>query len=451
MPLDINFKNWLSKNNMWLKNGKTGKEHTHNVMEYGCFLSVKEEFKDKFIKKLSKTIDKGQINFLLEVRSDYFKFMVDVDFKSEFGLTSEEKLNLIKTIQTSVNSCINIEDNLLIVSSTKDEQIIYQDEEMVKIGMHLIWPNLIVGMNEARFLRSAIIQYLDLNIKSFSINNWEMIIDNSIYDNQHGLRMNSSNKNGVCPKCKNNKIKKEQCIKCNRTGWFDQVRVYKPTLVMNNEIIDNDILQILQNDTFKNLKTTSIRSNCNESNIEIDENKFPKWFSKDKYATHLYRGNKKQNKINPKLHPFQKYKPTEQNEISQDSIIYKALITYLKSQLYKISSEYEDIEFGKLKKITLKKNQFLYILATRHHFCLNMNRIHSSNHIYFQINGYNKLREIIQKCSSPYKNSNDIYCKDFKSIPIKLNDKIYNILFKFKEEEIKEEPRNKRIRKFSVD
>ena len=453
MPLDPTLKSWLKEHKMWLKNSKTGKEHTHNVMEYGCFLSIKDEFKNEFLKKLAITIDDRKINYLLEIRGDLFNFMVDVDFKSEYGLTKEQKLKLIHAIQTAVNSCIDnnvIDNNILIVSSCKDAKIMYQEQEMVKIGFHFIWPNLTVSMDEARFLRSAIIQYLDIHIESVAINDWETIIDNSIYDNKHGLRMNGSSKNIKCPKCKAKPTLRDQCIKCNRSGWFNEGRIYKPYLVMNNATCDKDMLLKLRKDTLKNLKMTSIRGNSNES---IETNIFPEWFSKNKLAVHLYNNGKKKEKKLKICNPNNKYKPHQQDEISENSIIYKELIKYLTLQLFKLSPEYEDIEFDKLKKINLPKNKFLYILSTRSHYCLNMNREHSSNHIYFQVNG-GKNPNIVQKCPSPWKNSKNEMCKDFKSKEIKLNEKLYNILFVITEKKhidnVIPNNKKKRIRKFAI-
>ena len=218
---------------------------------------------------------------------------------------------------------------------------------------------------------------------------------------------------------------------------------------MNNEEINNDMLKILQEDTYENLKMTSIRTRLNESNIKIDESKYPIWFCKNKYQTHLYRGNKKERKLNEKVYNLN-VKYSTQTEISQEAFIYKKLTSYITSQLYRISDQYNDIKFDRLKKIFIgKKGKFLYILSTDSHYCLNIDREHSSNHIYFQIDG-GKSRSISQKCLSPWKSENGDHCINFKSKPIKLNDKIYDILFELKEE-IKEEPQNKRVRKFSVD
>lgn len=448
MPLDKDLKKWLTDNKMWIKKGDT-KEQTHNLMEYGQFLSVRDDKYLEFLKRLAKTIDERKINFLIEIRRDYFKFMVDIDFKSEFGLSIEQKMELIKFTQFAVTSCVNIDNNLLIVSSCKDENIIYDEQKMVKIGFHLIWPHLIVSVDEARFLRSAIIQYLNDNLKVLSFNNWEDIVDNSIYDKNHALRMNGSCKNVKCPKCKAKAKLRDKCIKCKRTGWVNEKRIYKPYLIFNNDQVDNDMLIKLKKNTFENLKMTSIRSNLNESNVNPDI--FPNWFSQNKYKTHLYQGTAKpkrikKTKITELFDPAKIINTSKKIEISETSDIYKGLTKYLKLQLFKLSPEFEDTDFDKLIKEFYGKDKFRFYFSTRNQYCLNMGREHSSNHIYFQIDG----RNIVQKCHSPWKNLKGILCSGFRSDPIKLNDEIYKLLFE--KEEIKEVKEiKKRVRKFIVD
>lgn len=436
MPIDSKLRAWLKTNKMWIKKN-SDKEKTHNVMEYGCFLSVRSDLSDEFIKKLAKTLDNNKQNFLLEIRTDYFKFMVDVDFKSEFGLTNQEKELLMSMIQEAINEVVGdqIEENNLIISSCNDEKIIYNDQEMIKIGFHLIWPNLIVGIDEARYLRSAIIQKLNYSNITLSFGDWEDIIDNSIYDDKHALRMNGSSKNIKCPKCKGKRTLRNECIYCKQTGWFNAGRIYKPTLIFDkkcNKI--EDLLQELNMDTYKNLKFTSIRTNSTESNI-ITTKYIPEWFSENIYTLHNNRrGSKKIKKQS--MNPLnKKYKNKE--DICENDPRYISLKLFLQSQLYKLSIEFKDIEFNKLLKITtgIKYKKHYFLFSTRNHYCLNMNREHSSNHIFFIING-GKSRSIFQKCHSPYKNNDGILCEEFKSDSIPLNNKLYKILFEENEEKI---------------
>lgn len=444
MPICKNLKKWLSTNKMWI-NSRSDKEKTHNVMEYGCFLSIREDLADEFKKKLAQTLTDGKINFLLEIRTDYFKFMVDVDFKSEFGLTSDEKQQLLILIQEAVTQFIGdqIKNNYVIISSCNDETIKVDDEQMIKIGFHLIWPKLDVSVVEARYLRSAIIQYLtNSDIKFLSLSDWEEIIDDSIYDEKHALRMNGSNKNIKCKTCKCKKSLRGQCMDCNTTGWIDAGRVYKPYLIINEDLSYNEtLLQKLQNDYYKNLKFTSIRTNKHSSNINIDN--LPNWFSKNKYEAHINsRKTKKKKtiKIHKSKNPLQS---NDQEEIPENNIKFIELKKYLESELFKLSPYFRDIELDKLKKIKFRKN-FIYVFTTKSHFCLNMNREHSSNHIYFVIN--QKSKEVYQKCPSPWKNKQDINCCDFKSKSLILPNDLYKLLFDINEENLKK-PKTKQLQK----
>ena len=440
MGLDSNLKFWLEEHKM-IVSPKTTKEKTHNVMEFGKFLSIRPDKFDDFLRKLSKTLKKGKVNFLLELRTEYFKFMVDVDFKTELGLTSEEKERMLKTINEAVNDCVGdqLKTNEVIISSCTDEKIKYKDKEhMIKVGFHLIWPNLIVGVDEALYLRSAIIQKLDQeNSDLLSIGDWDDIIDNAIYRPNHALRMNGSNKNVVCPRCKNKQKLRPECDYCDSKGKMDKGRVYKPVLILNKDNEeDTELLNILTNSFYENLKRTSIRTDAYESNINIKN--YPIWFSKNKLDSHLKRSKKEihTKKIIKDRIKLKNKNPFKSNlndqEIEDNDIRYQEITEYLISEGYKLSPYFKDLEFNKfIKRSSKNSKKIYYILGTKSYFCLNMNREHGSNHIYFYIT----KKQIVQKCHSPWYNKNKICCDKFSSRPLPLNKKISNILFGTKKEE----------------
>lgn len=426
MPFSENLKKWLNHHKMLIKKNDQVKERTHNVMEYGLFLSIKNKYHDTFLKKLSESNVK---NFLLEIRTDYFKFMVDIDLKNELGLTSIQKKQLLNITNSAVNQMIDDTiDNQVIISSCKDEEITYLNQNMIKVGFHLIWPYLIVGVDEALKLRSAIIQSLEnSNLNIMALEDWETIIDISIYNENHALRMNGSRKKGPCPICKNKKSQKQDCTTCNSAGLLDIGRVYKPFLVLNKDNTENDeLLSKLKNNKYLELKLTSIRTDEDETNIKFKQ-PLPIWFSKNKYNQHLRKKRitkKKKKTLNND--PFQNSNSnSEQIEISENDPIYTQLNKFLISELFKLSIHYKDIRLSTLKKIINKKNYY-YVFSSDSKFCLNMNREHSNNHIYFVIDNKGT---VYHKCPSPWHNSANQFCKDFRSKSILLNTKTFELLF----------------------
>ena len=428
MPISQNLKSWLISNKMWIKSN-SDKEKTHNAMEFGRFLSIKPKFIDKFRKKLAKTLSNGEKNYILEIRTDYFKFMVDVDFKSEYGLNIEEKKILLNLIQRAIIEVVGnkIENNYVIVSSTEDEEMIKDGQKMIKVGFHLIWPNIIVNEDDARFLRSAIIQYLEKSGQRFiSLGDWEDIIDSSIYNTHHALRMNGSNKHMKCKECKAKKSLREECSNCNMSGWLDVGRVYRPYLIIEpDNTYNNDLLNELQNDYYKDLVYTSIRTENDKSNISIEER--PDWFSENKYTEHCKRkkGKKKYSgSRSVKTNPIKNSRNSD--EISEKDPRYIKTKNYLESELFRLSPSFDDIELDKLKKIHFSKS-FFYVFTSKSHFCLNMNREHSSNHIYFVIN--KNTKDVYQKCPSPWTNLDGVRCEEFHSKSLKLPKELYKLLF----------------------
>ena len=439
MTLDKNVRNWLEKNRMWFRS-KSGKEETHNVREYGCFLSVRPNKIIEFRKKLAKTLEEGKINFMQEIRSDYFKFMVDVDFKSEFALTNEQKENLMLLIQSAVIEMVGnqVEDNKVIVSSCDDEEIVKNEQRMIKTGFHLIWPNLVVGIDEALCLRSAIVQYLDQVEHNFTtLRDWEDVIDDAIYRNKSSLRMNGSHKKDKCPKCKKKKGIKDECVNCHTTGEIDAGRVYKPIYVINSDnTMDNDFLKRLLNSYIENLKYTSIRTTEEEANINMPNENLPDWFSYNNYTKHTSRRRKRRGYSFQ--NPIDKIKDENKTYISENDEKYIKLKNYLLSELYKLSPEYDDtLELDKLIKI-INRRSISYIFTSRSHYCLNTKNTHGSNHIFFVINKATK--DVYQKCTSPWKNAEGQSCEKFKSKSIKLNKEIFQLLFCEQKKILKKSP-----------
>lgn len=425
--IDKNLKTWLETNKMWVRSD-TDKEKTHNVMEYGMFLSIKDDFKEEFYRKLAKTLDEGKINYLLEIRTDYFKFMVDVDFKNELGLSNDDKFKLLTYIHKAVNMLLDDNHkhkNNMIVSTCKDEQVEHRKQQMMKIGFHLIWPDIIVSVDEALYLRSAIIQFLEQSdFYLSSLEDWETIIDKSLYDNMHALRMNGSSKNVICPECKGKSKLRNECYHCRRSGKINEGRIYYPYLIFDYQNnLDEKLLNKLIKDNYLNLIKTSIRTNATKTNIKI---KFPEWFSHNKYVTHNKTRQRKSKDY--KCDIFTSIKKENKEEISETDKRYKTLKSFMINELFKLSRYFDHIELDKLIKITDKK-KCTYIFSTKSMYCLNMKREHSSNHIYFVIDKNN----IYQKCPSPWKNSDDFYCCDFKSESLKINKELQILLFETEE------------------
>lgn len=431
MPLSKNFIKWL-KINKALINFGSDREKTHNVFEYGKFLSIHKDIREEFYKRLVESLNNGETNFIAEVRSEYFKFMVDIDFKSEFALTKDEKLVLLNLIQKSITETVGdkIENNYCIISSTQDQEITHEGEKMVKMGFHLIWPNMVVSEDEARFFRSAIIQYLEKAEEKFlSFGDWTDVVDASIYDVYHALRMNGSNKHEKCKTCKKKDVKRDECMDCNRTGWIDKGRVYDPFLIINPDLSYNsNLLKELQEDRAKDLMYTSIRTDLYKTNVDIKQKPF--WFSDSKYEEHSSR-KKKKNKSQSKSvkkNPLKNGK--NQEDIPNTDKIYRQLKKFLQSELFRLSNNYSDIELDRLKKISINR-KFVYVFTTKSHYCMNMEREHSSNHIYFVINS---KKEVVQKCPSPWKNPDGICCNEFRSRPLAIPKDLYELLFLEKKE-----------------
>lgn len=143
---------------------------THVLMDGGQ-LHVPDEDLDPFWGSYLADLADGKKLYVVEQKTERFKFFVDVDFKSERQLTDEDALVLCRKIHESVGAgrCLVARAPVRMVDS------------LFKSGMHLHWPELVVTKTQALSLRTRILMCLPEG------DHWAQVIDSSVYGGS-GLR-----------------------------------------------------------------------------------------------------------------------------------------------------------------------------------------------------------------------------------------------------------------------
>ena len=142
---------------------------THVLMDGGQ-LHVPDAETDAFWSAYVSDIQSGFKLYVVEQKTEFFKFFVDVDFKSDAPLGDESAFELCHKI------CMAVDAGPCLVARAPPRPF----KNWIKSGLHIHWPNLIVSKADAMALRTQIL--LDLDHPS-----WAEVIDSSVYGGS-GLR-----------------------------------------------------------------------------------------------------------------------------------------------------------------------------------------------------------------------------------------------------------------------
>lgn len=146
---------------------------THLLMDGGILLVDKpDEFHEAYIKDLAA----GKRLYVVEKKTDTFKFFVDLDHQANYKLDSAQIIGLATKMNlVTKHRCLIALTPTRIVSGK------------IKTGVHFHWPDLLVTKADAIKLRNQIILSLPEDT------DWDKAIDASVYAGS-GLRMIWSHK-----------------------------------------------------------------------------------------------------------------------------------------------------------------------------------------------------------------------------------------------------------------
>lgn len=364
---------------------------SHNFMDGGCFRIPEKKMND-FYHCYLNDLKNNRKNSIVEQKTSIFKFFIDLDLKLNFVLSKEQKEELAIKIQSLIKEFLfftsEISDYSCIISSCEP----LHTDEIIKNGIHILFPNIFVNKQIALKIREILIQGLyHSSNKDSSLLKWEDIIkdnedkqilekiyDDSVYKGS-GLRLMFSYKYEKCVYCMgDNKNKNTFCVKCNNLKK-NYSRPYFPLFIIDNDkninYCKNDINLITISDMF----LYSIRTSETELNIDF-ETPLPNWFNSE--IKFLSREEEKMN--------LKEYFLIEDDKIS------RLIEMYIKEFW---SLEYKNIKIKTIYKTFFRKKP-QFAMRTNCHFCFNINRNHKSNHIWLVLscNGILSQRCFDENC-----------------------------------------------------
>lgn len=424
-------KNWFMANKLFTKT----KVFTHLLLDGGK-VNIPESEVSKFLKLYTKDVEAGENNFVCELKTEKFKLFSDLDFfEPDIPISEESILDYLSTIQTVIyeffNKNVDPDDLYLLASTAPSKNKTIEGQVYIKTGIHLIWPNIFVTKRTSLIIRTAIIQALYARHgKRDPYNTWEEVVDLSVY-NANGLRMLGSKKMAACKVCRASKDKlcdDPNCYQLYKMRRVFEDRAYSLAWVMTadadhtNCVLNPKKEEYLKSDTLETVRLSSIRLKDGILETRFD---IPIWVKIKE--TEIQRTKKS------KKRQFLSKEDTEgirslgkHTKIYEDSDIFKKMEKFIKSNLDK--ELYKGLSFRSL----IKTESGVYFATTNCHYCLNTQREHGSNTIWFYISDNGVSQRCFCRCDTTEGRKYGS-CKDLKAFLFPLSRPLQKFLYPGKE------------------
>lgn len=415
----------------------TGRDSTHLDMSGGV-INIPPALQDSFLDVIAKAYDANEKYYLIETKTDICRAFMDLDFLNTFAMSMDIAKQYITVIQKSIKKLFVesypgiYSDNhkfRVVVFTTKPKNVKRDGKDMLKTGIHLIWPEFISNKQLLMKLRIYVIKCLYEHFgKREDHNSHEDVVDASVFKGS-GLRIPGASKMEICKACKNKRDARINCQVCNTKGRIEDDRRYRPYCVMDSAgELDEDELKRYNDCSITLFKELTIRTDF--KTIPDEFNIAPKLDEINKTVTKT--GKPKKKKATSKSQPpsFSEFggefnDSEHQVALERDDLFY-SMQKFIRSREFKANKPYRDIE---IKDILRCDEGSYYIVTTNCKFCLNLGDEHMNNNIYFYIDP----NFIYQKCHctcEKIRPMGKMYCKDWRSHGQYLDDmKIKKRLF----------------------
>ena len=448
---------FIYKRNSWKKKDD-GKEITHLFLngQHGGTVSIADEDAEEFLKIYARDAVNKKHSYIVERRTQVFRLLVDFDIMDtkEIDITKiTDYAILFQKVTKRFYPNESPETFKAVVCMAPSKQVIQNTgEHLIKTGVHINFPNLLVTDEHALLIRQAVLaDFQGLYSGREHHNAWAEVIDESVYG-AAGLRPVFSSKVEKCPECKNVMAAKQNCCKCMSKGKIDAGRCYLPIQALDGEgVPDVAYLNELMTDVYRLVTDTSIRAKKVKAVVTATTtttthqktgfvepktetvttftcppptSTFARPIGSPSYLP-FSKGTKKLpggvQLVNFPNDPKQK---KSAKEIPEQSVRYPIILGIVR----KYNNIYKDIEVksmtetgsGKTRKVSVRVRPG----SLASNFCLNKNGDHNSNTIWFSLT----YKGVGQRCWSPHSH-NGVVCKDFCSPVTRIDGDVVDVIF----------------------
>lgn len=382
--------------------------------------------------KLNKFYDIIRISCLknipisvVEVRTDVFKHFIDLDLQSPLAIDIPTIKKICLTIQKTLIDNTSLNTVNMYVYAAKPRDITKDDKKLIKTGIHIYYPDVLVDCTIALELRKRMIvelQNIDNEI------DWVSTVDESVYKGS-GLRLPHMPK---LKKCKCEKINGVCKFGCT-FGVINENAIYLPMFCISGQNIES--VDKLKNNMRHSFAITKIRASISEKtpNITVKPRGV---LSKDLETLDIALT------MTKKFPPAKGTQKSYNNYyISNEMILSPDIQEKVKNFIHRSYHEhpvYSKISINYVKKLVYKSQNksnvyTKYIVNTTCKFCCNINDYHNSNNIYFLIFISGSSMQMTQRCHctcpKPHFGTTKL-CKTYSSPPIEIKStmELYKLL-----------------------
>lgn len=216
---------FLSRNDFLIR-GRTqaGVELTHTLMDGngGGRICLPDHAMDGFMAAYGSDLRNNINLYVIERRTPVFKMHFDLDLKiMHDDATTKSILNFI---QEEVSKFITpgLDRETWCVACA----IIGKDMERKGLGLHIVFPWLLVDTNQALWIRASVVCCLRQQFYEIETD-WETIVDVAVLTS-NGFRMVGSDKCRDCQTCHNSRDARPFCADCCCQGRLPEGKIYWP-------------------------------------------------------------------------------------------------------------------------------------------------------------------------------------------------------------------------------
>jgi len=411
------------------------REPTHVTM-CGSKFEILEKDENLFLEAYSALISSGCRCYFVERPTEVYRYFCDFDFKQLVRIPDQTIEAAAMVVQSVVKKFYPaLQDNeqaLKAVVCTTDAKRVPatgSTPELIKTGMHILWPGLLVSLSTALNIRESLLVEMQtvFGLRIEPSNSWEDVIDLSVYPDLNkkgsGLRMLGSCKATTCSKCKGSKKQDPKnragpdCAKCKGVGKLDEGRPYFPLMVLTTngrrDVVSE--LEYMQN-MHKLIVDTKIRTppgTCPTEGFVLPVGA-PVYVPSEPGRIRRQGGTDVVERGGGRIKSLTGSFPVGQKvEVSRSDPIWPAIERLIRNHP---CGMYSQIIVNQIVTNAKRSKFTAHINGPYAHYCQNKGAVHSSNRVFFEFDSTGFVQKcfgskpgIHGPCGPTYKSSTEIY------------------------------------------
>ena len=301
--------------------------------------------------------------------------------------------------------------------------------ERVKFGIHLVYPNILVGSQEAMYMREALVRKLESEVDpSLAPLGWAQAVDNAPYVSS-GLRMLGSCKTVPCSTCHGGSKRKE-CDSCSGKGKELEPpdgRPYSLRFVFEGGKVDDETTSHFSSPTalVSLLMHNSIRSQSTSTSIG-----WTKYAGCPEYDEEMLRpGRSGPPKHPPRETVFKEDARVMRGWKNMTLVSNSDVIRVLHKCVTHVSSCYAKLSVQSAKYDEKNRAYYVTVRGDGENYCFNKGANHRSNRIWFHVSEKGICCRCFCRCNTGEGRKTGKPCSDFSSFTKTIANKDLLVLF----------------------